>query len=261
MTSIHVACVATHAEGYFEHYMRSLQLYGYQKNYCHVLGWGTPWQGFGYKLTLFQRLLEQLPGYDIVVLTDAYDVLCTAPPGVCLERYKAMGAPVVISVNETPTSPVVRHLYGMIFPKYLDRNLNTGLWMGRVDRLRPLLKVAQPFVERYNDDQLAIIRCLIENATDDMLIDDASSLFLNVGSFESLRPEELTKACFVHGWYNTDLSPVVDKIFGPGSSAGAQPTQHYMSTQRVAHYSRLLYRLQKDRLQERLQSHRKGNAA
>jgi len=246
---LHIACVATKEEGYFNAYLDSLSLYGYDSTDVHLLGWQQPWLGFGYKLTLFKEFLESLPCDDIVVLTDAYDVLCTATKEQCLERYRQFNSPVVLSVNATPSIPVVGGLYQLIFPKFRGKNLNTGLWMGEVAALLDLITRAQPFVVRYNDDQLAIIKAIQGHHSIQAALDVESQLFRNVAAFEHLSREQLLSGCFVHGWYNTDLTEVVQVLFGSERCNQYQPTEHYFSRQRLQHYTALFFKLQRERLQ------------
>ena len=64
--------VATSASGYFETLKESALLNNYE---LHVLGFGMPWKGFGWRLNTILDYLKTLPDNEIVIVIDAYDVI------------------------------------------------------------------------------------------------------------------------------------------------------------------------------------------
>eukprot|EP01031_Cornospumella_fuschlensis_P037067 gene37067-44988_t len=56
-----------------------------------ILNWQVPWEGLAQKLTAMDRYLQDLPEGDIVLFSDAFDVLYTMPSETLLRMFVLRG--------------------------------------------------------------------------------------------------------------------------------------------------------------------------
>jgi hypothetical protein len=109
----------------------------------HLLGWGMPWIGLSQKLTAVYNVSIATPAEDVIMFTDAYDVMFASRADALLESFLALNAslvfgaecgcwPHIVESNETcftgyPPSPTPA------------RYLNSGTWVGYAGAAREML--------------------------------------------------------------------------------------------------------------------------
>lgn len=86
--NLHVITVATHDQGYFKTLLQSAE--DLMINLV-VLGWKAKWEGFGMKLRLMKKYIEQVDESDVVMLMDAFDTILLQPADVIASRYLRFG--------------------------------------------------------------------------------------------------------------------------------------------------------------------------
>ena len=89
-----ILTIATKAEGYFPLLQQSSERWGYSLT---ALGWEQEWQGFAWKLRLYQKALASMPEEEPVVCVDGYDVVVLGPAAEVLDKFIASGQRVLFS--------------------------------------------------------------------------------------------------------------------------------------------------------------------
>jgi len=130
----------------------------YPKN----LGTGVEWKGTdmtgiggGHKVNLLRKYLKTLPGNDVVLFTDAYDVLYNAGIAEITTRYLGFNTKVLFSAEADiwPDSSLAEQFHN--HPNNLKTKyqyLNSGTFIGQVDELIRMLDDSE--VSDDGDDQL-----------------------------------------------------------------------------------------------------------
>ena len=90
---MHVYALATHNEGYLDALRELAILHHFE---LHLLGWGAPWQGYIWRVSLIVNALHDhihtVNADDVVCVIDAYDVLLLVDADELLTRYQALTA-------------------------------------------------------------------------------------------------------------------------------------------------------------------------
>lgn len=159
MNKLHILTVATHNEGYYNALNYNINLI--------TLGFGQKWTGFTMKYDLTHKYLYTLDDNDIVVFTDAFDVLIIQDSGTIINKFKSFNKPIVISKDGDPHSLIIMYIHSRIFKKCNNTKINSGLYIGYVWALKLLYE--QIYKEynyniKHNDDQIMLIN--ICNNTD-----------------------------------------------------------------------------------------------
>ncbi|MDB4435697.1 glycosyltransferase family 25 protein [bacterium] len=126
----------------------------YPKNLGTNVEWkGTDMSGAGggHKVTIFREYLNTLPDSDVVLFTDAYDVIYNADIQEITRRYLGFKKKVVFSAEQYiwPDKSLADK-FPQCDTKY--KYLNSGTFIGRVDELKRI--VADSEIAEYEDDQL-----------------------------------------------------------------------------------------------------------
>ena len=76
-----IITVATHSESYFPIFEESCK-----KNNLEliVLGFGQKWQGFSWRFKLISDYIENLPLNEVIIISDAYDVIVLQNNNNCI---------------------------------------------------------------------------------------------------------------------------------------------------------------------------------
>lgn len=128
-----VISYGTHREGYFDLFMASCRRFGIEPL---VLGWGTPWVGFGKKTTDIRDHIRSLAEDEMVVAVDPFDVVFLAGLDEIEAKFRAGTAPFLCGALNL--GPAMRRVYDAEFnrtgkptprtPSGYD-HLNAGTWI------------------------------------------------------------------------------------------------------------------------------------
>lgn len=132
--------------------------------------WG---KGFGVKIECLQRFLHTVPPEELVLFTDAYDILpCDAAEEV-QRRYQLLGAPPVLFAAEANCHPDKERSreYPPLRPAALYRYLNSGAFLGRAGVLKQLMESAPYKIA--DDDQRYWTTLYLQNRSLIQLDDNA----------------------------------------------------------------------------------------
>ena len=207
-----VVTVATGAEGYFPALVEGCERH---KLDLQVLGWGQEWKGFSWRWTLLEDYLNSLSPDELVVWTDAYDVIPLQGPHVIAERFAAFGKPIVFSVepSDDAVSPIVAYARWRQFGACPTKDhLNGGLYMGLAGHLREMIRVLRTkvqFKDADDDQRLLHKLCGMDFFAKHCAVDSQSTLFFNSGNMTEY-PETGMDTCFAHGFMNADMSRVLE---------------------------------------------------
>lgn len=99
-----------------------------------ILGWGVPWRGLSQKLEAAHAYAASLPSDDVLLFTDAFDVIFSGSPQDVLDTFLAENAKIIFSaecgcwphIMEDPN--ICLHKYPPSPTPY--RFLNSGTWIG-----------------------------------------------------------------------------------------------------------------------------------
>jgi hypothetical protein len=138
---IEALTVCTHDAGYFRALRESCER---QDLPLTVLGFGQPWRGLNGKFQLVREALARRPPDRIVLFVDAFDVLLLQHRDVLRHRFDTLlltdgGGGVLFGVENPRGYAACEGVKRRVFGACGAKTVNTGVYMGRVDRLRPLL--------------------------------------------------------------------------------------------------------------------------
>lgn len=156
-----------------------------------VLGKGEPWNGFRTKTRCFQRLCKSLPADDIVVATDAFDLLICGTEEELVAKFLRTGKEVVVGAESVcgPNTPVVDALLKL--PDHVSkRYVNSGFIAGRARVLSKLF--CHALNSSPDDDQIGVGSFI--NCNPDLVHVDSMQCFVLNLNFYS----EVTTKCFWH---------------------------------------------------------------
>jgi hypothetical protein len=131
-----------------------------------ILGWGVKWTGLSQKLDAAMRYASELPPDDIIMFTDAFDVMFTNSPSQILTEYSALNGDIIFA-GECGCWPHVMIDHGKpCFDSYPPsptpyRYLNSGTWIAHA---QSAVKMLQAVVEEAGND--------FTNANDQKLVAD-----------------------------------------------------------------------------------------
>jgi hypothetical protein len=149
-----------------------------------ILGWGVPWQGLSQKLDAAHNFASSLPASDIMLFTDAFDVMFTDGPENLLKNYVTLNADIVFA-GECGCWPHIMENKGIeCFSKYPSsptpyRYLNSGTWIGRAQQSTKMLAAviieAGKLFTNANDQKL--VADMFMNRRFNITLDYYASLF------------------------------------------------------------------------------------
>jgi hypothetical protein len=201
--------VATHMDGYLNIYLNKCKEEGL--NY-KILGWNEKWKGFSWKFNLVYEYLQDLDDNEIVIFTDAHDVILIKNIEEIYKKFLNFQTPILFSIEKEPDFFLHNIGYKKMFPKVWDKfYVNSGMYIGYVWALKELffrLKT-QYDLQNEDDDQQKLAKFLNDNRkllSNYCKFDENSEIFLNL--FRQVKPEDVN-SCFVHGPGNTNLSNII----------------------------------------------------
>jgi hypothetical protein len=175
---------ATHTSGYMPALLESAARNGFD---VMQVGTGEPWLGFLQRFSFYMHALQRFAPNQIVVISDAYDVIVLGDARECEMKYHAMcpGRQVLIAAYRG--NFVTRQLYGRLeSPSDNDNNSpynspSAGLFMGHADALLKLLKSFCAFVDCSSrldrDDQQLLTTFFRDHCRDCAYLDTSCQIF------------------------------------------------------------------------------------
>ncbi|NBS71281.1 hypothetical protein EBT31_20585 [bacterium] len=203
-----VVTVATNSQALFPYYLDACSKLGLE---VVVLGWGQTWQGFAWRWDLLEQYLTTLAPDEIVVWTDAYDVLPVAGPETVQSRFFDFRKDIVFSVEEMK-NPWKTYFRERMFGNCRSfAHVNGGLYMGYCGALLEMIAHLKAFgIGPADDDQrlLNTVLCSTDFVSSRCGFDHESRLFHNLAN-ERLAPDIDT--CFIHGPGNVNMQRVAEQ--------------------------------------------------
>lgn len=140
------------------------------------IGWHAN-GNFGLKIKLVQDYLmnNELNNEDLILFTDAYDVIYYGDFSMIIDRYCMFNKPIVFG-SETTCSPDSRMMKYYTNLNHKFPFLNSGLYIGKIWALKECLKDYK-FNDKH-DDQLFWTKCFIQHP-DKIELDYNNNIFLN----------------------------------------------------------------------------------
>jgi hypothetical protein len=194
-----------------------------------TLGWGQKWEGFLMKYKLLLENINKYDDNDIIILTDAYDVIVTGNKEELINKFKEFNKPILISKDGYTGESIFNYFHDKIFDTCNNYRICAGLMMGYVWALKKLIN--EMCGEDFNkcnklniDDQILIINvCNNYNFYKKYIaIDKNSKIFYNTyGNVDKLQFDFNLEDIFDikdNKLYlrHTDISPCF--IHGPGNA-------------------------------------------
>lgn len=205
---LHICCVASDHTNGLKQLLKTCEHNGLKVD---VLGLGLPYRGNPQRFEYIKKYIRNIPDEDLVLVTDAYDVLIFAREEEIVEKFLSFNHPCVFAA-ETHLYPRthVGHLEKK-FPKSPTRfkYLNGGGYMASAQTLRKILNELKYDRDGYSD-QLAWIPYYVDHQ-DTIMLDFNCVLFLAMHGvyrkhiefdYENKRIELLltgTKPAVIHG--------------------------------------------------------------
>lgn len=127
-----------------------------------ILGWGLPWKGLSQKLEAAHEYAASLPSNDLLLFTDAFDVLFSASPSYIEEKFFMQNYTILFSA-ECGCWPHLMEDRAACFDKYPQsptpyRYLNSGSWVGKAslaaEMLAEVIRKAGNDFRNANDQKL-----------------------------------------------------------------------------------------------------------
>jgi hypothetical protein len=231
MEKTYLITVSTHNEGYYDALKKSAKINNYE---LITLGWGQKWEGFIMKYKLLMENLNNYDDNDIIILTDAYDVIVTDRKEVAIEKFKRFNKPILLSKDGYTGDSIFNYLHDKIFDTCHNFRICAGLMMGYVWALKKLvIEMCGDELEKCRelnlDDQVLIINVCnnYEFYRDHIAVDKNSEIFyntygnvnnlefdFNLNDFFDIKQNKLflkqtdISPCFIHGPANVNLSEI-----------------------------------------------------
>lgn len=163
-STIHAVTYASH-RGRDDRFCRAVESAVRNDINLVILGWGVPWRGLSQKLEAAHAYTSSLPATDIILFTDAFDVLYTSSLQSINESFLSLKSDIIFSA-ECGCWPHVAEDRDVCFTGYPIsptpyRYLNSGTWIGFAD---PSAKMLQSVIKEAGKD--------FGNANDQKLIAD-----------------------------------------------------------------------------------------
>lgn len=162
---IHAVTYASH-QGSDDRFCRAVESAVRHDIKLTILGWGVKWEGLSQKLLASHSYAKSLPPTDIILFTDAFDVLFTNKVDQIYENFIALSSETdskIIFSAECGCWPHVMEDRAVCFTGYPKsptpyRYLNSGTWIGYADSsvimLEQIIKEAGTNFKNANDQKL-----------------------------------------------------------------------------------------------------------
>lgn len=165
-----------------------------------ILGLGLPYKGNGQKLVFLKSYLSKIPDSDVVLFVDGFDVLILQDKKTIMDKFLAIGAPFVISVElDCGPFPNLASRYPPSPTAF--RFINAGLYMGYAWFMKTLLEELSP-IQANKSDQGQLTVYYLDHQSD-FYLDYYCELFLNLLCLRSsdilINPSRGTVDCLITG--------------------------------------------------------------
>lgn len=142
LPTLHTVTYATHG-GSDDRFCRAVESSIRSEYNLVILGWGLKWLGLSQKLIAAYEYAKALPPTDVILFTDAFDVLFVDTPTTVLQNFMQMNASIVFS-GECGCWPHIMEDVNVCLHKYPKaptpyRYLNSGTWIGYADEASKML--------------------------------------------------------------------------------------------------------------------------
>lgn len=183
--------VSTTHNQFTKDWENSAKIYGY--NY-EILGVGEPWKGFNTKMQLLIQFLQTQRADELMVVTDAYDLLMTGPPEELERKFKKLHKPIVIGAESGCSLNCDRSGADTCAIEGVNRYPNGGFVMGSAQDLLHLYEHAKQHGN--GDDQVGFssywkLHCA------DVHLDAAADFVFNLYSVTEIKFDTKLKR-FIH---------------------------------------------------------------
>ncbi len=206
---ITVLYVATKSTPSMVNFEKSLAKFGYQ---YERLGSGEKWGGWRHRMQLYQQACSARDPQELIILTDADDVLFTKEPTGLKEQFEKFGTPIVASAEHScggNCTPLTNYwkIKGNS-SAYTSIYVNCGGMIGKAGDLAKMWKWM--YDQGYTDDQRAL-GSYINNFPDQVSLDVESAIFYVVDSKleHNFKFDKGRLVSFVHPNDQTTISPYV----------------------------------------------------
>ena len=245
---LHVIAFGTDKQAYFDLFMASCRR-------CRVepilLGWGTPWVGYGKKTTDIRTLIQDYPADDVVLSVDPFDVVFMGTPDEIEARFRRR--PAAFLCGALRLSRRMARIYEHEFnrsgrptprtPSGYDY-LNSGTWIATAGHARRVIdRLVGQFGMRGTDMDQEILTTLYITEPETVALDWQCEIFHNLlfVDFVTRRPDlkdlafedgrlvnTVTGArpCLLHASGNARLGGVAHRLGydGPAALPAGQTT-------------------------------------
>jgi hypothetical protein len=161
---------------------------------------GQKWTGFTMRFELWLNYLNKIDDNEIIMITDAYDVIILEDSEIILDKFRKFNKNIVFTVSKNLSA-------GIIFGRCLDNiTFSPGSFIGYVKYIKQLIKIflnnKALFKKNNNDDQILLNKiCKIEK---DFFIknckgDNNYKLFLDVNS-------DYNQSFYLNYYLNNDIN-------------------------------------------------------
>lgn len=214
----HICTVASHPSPDLDQLLESAARQGIE---IEILGYGQEYYGNATKLNYMSEYLRALPVDDVVLFIDAYDVIIMATKETIFQKFLAMKAPFVVSVERNCyPEPSMAFVYPPSPTSF--RYLNSGSYIGYVYAIQNILKELDFMNNKYECDQNLMIRHFLQHPEYykfdyfcelfiPLILVEEEDLSIDVKNGTVLCKETNTMPCIIHG--NGAGKPLYQHIF------------------------------------------------
>lgn len=162
-----------------ENNKEKLYILGMQEN--RLIGWNAK-GNFGVKLKEVKNYIDndKLDNEDIIIFTDAYDVIYTGNQEIILDRYLNMKKPIIFG-SETECNPDPERETDYLIMNEKFPYLNSGMYIGKVWAIRECMK---EYIYNDKDDDQRYWTSKFFERPDLISLDYKNELFLNTYGIE-----------------------------------------------------------------------------
>jgi hypothetical protein len=143
---LHTVTYASHG-GRDDRFCRAVESAVQHKYDLVILGWKLPWKGLSQKLEAAHSYASSLPPDDLLLFTDAFDVLFTNTPNHIVEQFMKTNATLLFSAECGCWPHIIENKGKACFEDYPPapvgspyRYLNSGTWIGRASAAKAMLE-------------------------------------------------------------------------------------------------------------------------
>lgn len=158
-----ILTVATHSQNMFPFLKESCERFGHE---LIVLGWGDAYKNHHWKDELVSQTIAEFDDDEIICFVDGFDSMVCATPDEMLAELTRMDSDFVMSVDGHMSElrwrqyPLWCYFYMRCFPAIEGHYVNTGMYIGKVKRIKAWIESVDEHREDTKSNQLAWIRCM-----------------------------------------------------------------------------------------------------